>query len=134
MFLDLLVTAEAETRMPSCFLAGHACADVLLDFVFEVKAKFLIELRFNSLAENESTKTKEQIMQHGATSNTLQDLGDGGGQFEPAIGLHGKLLLARRGKFVVFGAAIVVGCAPFGLDPAAPLEPVQGGIQRALLD
>jgi hypothetical protein len=39
--------------------------------VFEVKAKFLIEFRFNSLAENDSTKTKKQIMQHGATSNTL---------------------------------------------------------------
>src|SRR4030095_2249144 len=33
---------------------------------------------------------------------------------------------------VVLGAAIVVGGAPARFDPAAPLEPVQGRVERSL--
>src|SRR5258708_7492349 len=57
-----------------------------------------------------------------------------GGQLDPVALLDFKLPAPARGELVVFGAPIVLRSPPASLDPAAPLQAMQGRIQRALLN
>src|SRR3954470_15920950 len=59
---------------------------------------------------------------------------DGGGEAVPGFRLSRELLLTRAGELVVLGAPIVVGGAPFGADPSASLEAMEGGVERPLRD
>ena len=58
----------------------------------------------------------------------------GGGEFVPGTLFALELFAAGGGKFVILRAAIIFGSAPAGFDPAATLQAVQRGVQRALLD
>ena len=49
-------------------------------------------------------------------------------------GLFLQLLAPGDGQTVVPGLAVVLRGAPEGCDPAAILQPVQGGVQRPLVD
>jgi hypothetical protein len=44
-----------------------------------------------------------------------------------------NLPATARGEFIELGLAVVLGDAPPRLDPAAVLEPKEGGIERALI-
>src|SRR5581483_3795041 len=63
------------------------------------------------------------------SSSHVEYLADGRRQFAPGIGVTIKMLLTRPRKSVIFGAAIVVRCAPSRLNPASPLQAVQGGVE-----
>ncbi len=52
----------------------------------------------------------------------------------PADRALAQLAAALLGQLVVLGLAVVVGKAPLGLDEAALLEAVEGGIEGAVLD
>ena len=134
VFADLLVAAEGETGAAARFGFGKAGLPELLDFVVEVKAELVVELAFDGAAAKESAQAITQIIPHGDASGAFENLGDGGGELVPAFGLGFELLSAAASELVVFGAAVVVGGAPFGLDPATALEAVKGGIERTLLD
>jgi hypothetical protein len=64
----------------------------------------------------------------------LEHLSNGGGQLLPFALFRFQLLAAAFGEFIEFRAAVVLGCAPAGFDPASPLEAMQRRIQRTLLD
>src|SRR6266702_1965060 len=68
-----------------------------------------------------------------ALLNGFQYLADGGRQFEPCALFRRKLFLAAARQVVKLGATVVLRSAPASFDPAAALQPVQRGIQRALL-
>src|SRR5436190_5414775 len=59
---------------------------------------------------------------------------DGGDDAVPAVRLLGQLAAAGRREAVVACLAVVLGGAPEGGNPAAILEPVKRGRQRAVLD
>ena len=63
-----------------------------------------------------------------------QHLGDGSCQPLPLAFFGFELLAPGFREFVVFRAAVVIGGAPAGLDPAAAFEAMQRRIQRALLN
>ena len=52
----------------------------------------------------------------------------------PVGGVFLKLLAAAAGDGVELGLAIVVGGAPFGVDPSALLEADEGGVDGALVE
>src|SRR5262245_51675561 len=64
----------------------------------------------------------------------IEEQSDGRGQGTPGIGLRVELPATRACQRVELCLAIVLGGAPLGPDPAAPLQPVQRRIERALLD
>src|SRR6476469_3217358 len=55
-------------------------------------------------------------------------------QSPPALGFGAEGFAAKGRQVVVLGAAIVVGDAPFAVDPLLLLETLEGGIERALVD
>src|SRR5438067_1579370 len=55
-------------------------------------------------------------------------------QLYPGFLLHFEPLASALGQLVIFGAPVIFGNAPTSLDPAAPLQPMERGIQRSLLD
>src|SRR4051812_13208594 len=59
---------------------------------------------------------------------------DGSGELGPGIGFQRELLLSRARELVELRASVVVRRTPLGLDPSAPLEPVEGGVERSLRD
>jgi hypothetical protein len=59
---------------------------------------------------------------------------DRAGDLVPPRGLHGQLRPPLGREAIVAGAAIVFGRPPERSDPAAILEPVEGGIERPVLD
>src|SRR5262245_13056243 len=52
----------------------------------------------------------------------------------PALRLLLQPATAGCGEAVVLGSAVVVRSAPFGLEQTLVLEPIQRGVERALLD
>src|ERR1700733_1902050 len=61
-------------------------------------------------------------------------LGHRGRQFDPGVPFDFELPASAFCQLVEFRAPIVFGDAPAGLDPAAPLQTMERGIERALLD
>src|SRR5580765_6092264 len=55
-------------------------------------------------------------------------------QFLPPCGFVAELLASGGGERVELGAAIVVGRAPFGVEESLEFEPVERGIEGALLN
>ena len=56
------------------------------------------------------------------------------GQAVPAVGLLAQAAPPRGGEAVELRAAVVLGHAPFGVEKALVLEPVERGVERALFD
>ena len=59
---------------------------------------------------------------------------DGAGHLAPAAGLKREAPATGGGEAVVLGLAVVLARAPVGREPAAVLQAMERGIQRALLD
>src|SRR5687767_2662795 len=64
----------------------------------------------------------------------VHDAADRRYQLRPATLLSKELCFARRGEPVVLRFLVRLADTPFGLQPAALLEPVQRRIQRARFD
>lgn len=67
-------------------------------------------------------------------SRSFENLLDRHAELAPCLSLEFQLSHARLGQLVVLGATIIVRYPPSCLDPATPLETMQGRIERALLD
>src|SRR6476620_8506767 len=59
---------------------------------------------------------------------------DGGHVSPPRLGFRAERAPALRGQPVVLGAPVVVARAPFAVDPALLLEPLERRVERALVD
>src|ERR1700761_8064750 len=66
------------------------------------------------------------------TSRVLQNSRDALHHARPALLFLRQLAAAGGGESVVSGAPVVLGSAPFGLDPALLLDAVERRIKRAL--
>ena len=64
----------------------------------------------------------------------LQNLRHSGGELGPPGGFGPQMLTTAAGQAVTFHLPILLRHAPFGLQPPAPLHPVQRRIEGALLD
>src|ERR1700679_1401191 len=64
----------------------------------------------------------------------LQCIGHGGDDLLPLLGFLAELALAGFGEAIKLGAAIVLGLAPEGGEPAGLLQAMQGGEGRAGFD
>jgi len=62
-----------------------------------------------------------------------EEFSHGGGVGVPALLVVAEAAAAFGGEAVVLGAAIVVGEAPLGFDPALFLHAVESGVERAFL-
>jgi len=63
-----------------------------------------------------------------------EDGADDAGHAVPLVGFGGEASAALSGEGVVPGAAVVLALAPLTAEVAFVFEPVEGGIERALLD
>src|SRR5436189_191695 len=64
----------------------------------------------------------------------LEHRGDGRRQAHPVGALIGELTAAFAGERIKTRVAAGFRCRPFGADPTALLEPVQGRVERPLLN
>src|ERR1700759_2442435 len=62
------------------------------------------------------------------------DKRDGACHLAPAAGFEREAAAAGSGEAVVLGLAVVLARAPVGGEPAAVLQAMERGIERALLD
>src|SRR5689334_12953117 len=69
----------------------------------------------------------------GAPSRRLENELDGLDVSPPTVGLGTHGSPARCREVIVLSAAVVLGGAPVAVDPAALLEALQRGIERALV-
>jgi hypothetical protein len=65
---------------------------------------------------------------------TWPSFGDYRGEPLPISALSVELLAPGAGQLIILGAPVILRCAPLSLDKAAPLQAVQRGIERTLLD
>src|SRR5215210_736747 len=97
--------------------------------------------RWSSSSASTSAETWAAVRQgnrkrrrRGMASGGLQDLGDGRDVAPPGrdLGLQGAAPLV--GEAIELGAAVVLGEAPFGFDPALALQAVEGLVQGRVLE
>src|SRR5688572_4753125 len=67
-------------------------------------------------------------------SGWIEHAGDRFGQARPAVALGLHLAAARRRQPVVLRPLFVLRGFPLGRGPSPPLQPVQRGIERAMID
>src|SRR5688572_28783831 len=73
------------------------------------------------------------VKSSGSDSGGLHHERDDRGHAVPALRGELELLAAGPGQGIIFGAAVVLGHAPLGLDPALFLHAVERGIERTLV-
>jgi hypothetical protein len=61
---DLVDPAEFDSHPSKRFLFGHPGANVALDLMLDVEAKFVIEILLDTSSEKERTKSNKPIGQH----------------------------------------------------------------------
>jgi hypothetical protein len=125
--------AEGKTGATRCFFFIHAAIHVFFDLTIKVEMKLVFEFLLNGFVAKEGAEAVTQIIQHGGLCS-FQNLIDGYGEFAPCFCFKLKLELACAGKLVELCAAVVVGDAPLGANPAAALKAVKGRVERALLN
>jgi len=86
-----------------------------------------------SRALTETLYEMDSCLSHRILLSRPEHLGDGGGQLLPFALFGFELFAPAAREFIVFRAAIVLGCAPARLDPGAAFETMQRWIERALL-
>src|SRR5213592_3376249 len=79
-------------------------------------------------------QTIKNIAEHGALLGNFQHLSNRRREFPPGAFFRLELLPAAPRQLVILGAPVVLRSPPFGLDPTSPLQSMQGGIERTLLD
>jgi hypothetical protein len=67
-------------------------------------------------------------------SSRQENLGDAGSKEPPCVGFRRELRAPLPSEAVQLRATTQLGLTPFGLQPAAPLHPVERRIQRAFFD
>jgi hypothetical protein len=93
IFLNLFLAGECQERSPRSFRLAHPGIDSLLNFALKMEPQFLLQVRLRLFAAQQIKKTVAQITEHGGTSCTLYNLGDGRNQLAPTVRLNFKLLL-----------------------------------------
>src|SRR5215467_6326860 len=83
---------------------------------------------------SERSRHRRSLSMLSALLDRVQDLADRRRELAPRARLRVEPGAAFLRQLVVLRAAVVVGGAPACLDPAAALQPMKRGIQRALLD
>jgi len=105
----------------------HAALDVLFGFALEVGFKFESGLGATSEALENS------LEEHWLLPDGFEDAVNCTYEFVPAACLTDELFATCGGELVEAGFAVVFRRAPLGADPAAVLQAVEGGVQRAML-
>src|SRR5574339_665056 len=100
----------------------------------ELRVEFPLELVAAEEGAEPEADFGEEAVEHGALLRHVEDEADGVGEPGPGFGFGGELFPAGGGQLVELGLAVVIGAAPFGADPAAAFEAVQGGVEGALGD
>jgi hypothetical protein len=58
----------------------------------------------------------------------IKNLTDSAGKLAPVLGLGFELFAPCARQRVVSRSAVILGRAPFGFDPASPLQPVKSRV------
>ena len=129
-FFDLLRAAEFQHGAPSRLLRRHPRGKVGFGEFFNMKAQFGIKL-----PPRGTLGKKEFPPRHRALLiRSLENLRHRAGQPIPIRFLAGQLLAALRRQLIELRLSPVARLAPLRFEPAALLQAVQRGIERALLD
>ena len=101
--------------------------DMLLNFFRHLSVAAILAKQSQE-SEEPSAKSLHILLASG--ENEIDSLGDA----KPMLLFRRELFAAGRGQFVIARFAIVVGHAPFRLDPALRFQSVKRRIKRTLLD
>src|SRR2546427_5045957 len=110
---------------------GHARLGRLLEVVLDLVGDLLV--RLGAMHECAPAARKLPPDRHGSGLGA-EEAGDGGDAARPVGGFGIELFAAGAGQGVVLRAARVLGFAPLAAQPAAPLEPLERGKERAGVD
>jgi hypothetical protein len=99
-----------------------------------VELQFLVHSVFGGVAPEEHAKAigeiAEEVSEHGLLR--AEDVADGRNELAPGV-LFGPELRATAGRELVEPCApVLAGDSPLRLDPSAPLEPVERGVEGSL--
>src|SRR5262245_22606133 len=151
-FTSLRESTELNERAPPGLRSAQAKAEVLLGLLLDVKLDLFVQRSFGRAGRDDGAQTGGESLDgtHGCSSHggsardgrTTETIGSLGGLQDeldsldiptPACGLGADSAPTRGGQPVVLGAPVVLRRAPFTLDPPLLLEPLEGGIERALI-
>src|SRR6476469_3333836 len=125
---------RSATRRPGRQSGARELGRLLL----EMELNLLIELAVGALAVHDRADAREQTIQamHVIRRRSLCRAEDELNRRDiPAPGrqLGAKRLSATRGEPIIFGTPVVLGGAPFAVDPPALLESLERGVERSLI-
>ena len=126
MRLRLRDVAQPAERQLARGRRIHAARDELARAHLDVQRELFVDL----LLERHAPQPRTEGALHVA-NRTFETPAENRRQ---VASLGGELLAARVGEAVQLGAPAELGRAPLGLDPAPPLEAVEGRIERAVFD
>src|SRR5262245_18035766 len=98
-----------------------------------MKSQLIFEVALHGVAAKESAQPVTNVGEHGG-SGKVEHMPNGERHLTPRLCVSIELLPSRLCQLVVLRSAVVLGGFPARLDPAAPFEPMQRGIQRSLRD
>lgn len=97
-----------------------------------MEAQLVVDLGVGPPAEHERAETEPQPAQHGPHDSIIPRHGPT--ESEPAIVLDRELAAAGGGEAAVFRPPVVLQRPPLGPNEAVALEPMERGIQGALVE
>jgi hypothetical protein len=133
LLLRLVDAAQADARRAAGFVLAHAGHPVFLGLQLEVHRELGVELALEPRAAAQRLQAEPELARepHGyAVSSTRKTAEARRCQF-CLLALELALAVAR--ELVELRASVVLGRAPLARDPALFLEPIERGVERALV-
>ncbi len=123
-----LDSAERRSSQTAGFVGGHAAANELGGFHFDVEAHLVVHVALALLSAGRATGACAK------ESCRLEDLLDGERESPPVGAFAGELLSSGGGERIELRAASLTRRAPLGANQSALFEAIEGRIERALID
>ena len=111
----------------------HALVDQLLRFTLDVEGELVVQVALDAAWHDECPQAMCPVAEVHGLRKPHHAL-DGVRHSLPFARFNGELTAAGRREPVILGPAAELRHLPLGFEPALKLEPVQGRVERALVD